>query len=122
MRKHISVPVFIAAAPTATQPALKTVRAIVRKVVPDALETISYGMPAYTWRGKPLFYFAAMKAHLGLYPTSGPIKTCSTLLGNFSTSKGSIRVPYSSKIPTTLIRKLLAERKKEIEKILSTKG
>lgn len=86
----------------------------VKKTVPGAEEGIMYGMPGYTWNGKPLFYFAAMKGHLGLYPTPGPIKACASMLGDFSASKGCIRITYSARVPKTLIAKLLKERMKEI--------
>lgn len=94
---------------------LKKVRAIIKKTIPDAVGEIAYGMPAYKWKGKPLFYFAAMKGHLGLYPTSGPIKTLEKDLKNFSTSKGCVRVPYNEKIPEKIIIKLLKVRIKEIK-------
>jgi uncharacterized protein YdhG (YjbR/CyaY superfamily) len=46
------------------------VRATIRTAVPDALESISYGIPTYKYRGRPLVYFAAAKGHCALYATS----------------------------------------------------
>ncbi len=114
MDKHTTVASYIAAAPKEVRATLKEVRAIVRTAVPSASESIAYGMPAYTWKDKPLFYFAAMKGHLGLYPTAGPVAACKDHLGTFSASKGCIRVPYSVPVPKSLILRLLRERKKEI--------
>ena len=73
-------------------------------------------MPAYSWNQKPLFYFAAMKGHLGLYPTPGPITEYKEDLEKFSTSKGCVRLPYSADIPKGLITKLIKFRMKEIDK------
>ena len=47
------------------------IRRIVRSMVPDAEETISYGIPTFKHRGKFLIYFAAFKDHLSVYPTVG---------------------------------------------------
>lgn len=99
------------------QTTLKEIRAIVVACAPDAQENIAYGMPAYTWNGKPLFYFAAMKKHIGLYPTPGPIEAYIDSLKSFSTSKGCIRIPYETTIPTKLIKNLIAYRMKEILRI-----
>lgn len=73
MKTYKNVTEYIQKADADKQSILKEVREIVQVTVPNAIEEISYGMPAYTWREKPLFYFAAMKGHLGLYPTPGPI-------------------------------------------------
>lgn len=115
MKHETTVDAYIAAANPDVRATLKAVRAMIRKTIPDAQEGIAYGMPAYMWKSKPLFYFAAMKGHLGLYPTPGPIRVCADALGDFSTSKGCVRVPYDSTIPAKLIRALLVARKKEIQ-------
>ena len=114
MKTYASVREYIAGADRDIQPTLRKLRALIKKTVPSAEEGIAYGMPAYSWKSKPLFYFAAMKGHLGLYPTPGPIKACRTILNEFSTSKGCVRIPYGSPLPAKLVASLLKERKKEI--------
>lgn len=114
MKTYKNVSEYIRQAPKAYQSYLNEVRAFIQASVSEAEESIRYGMPAYKWKGKPLFYFAAMKEHLGLYPTSGPIATLQSALTKFSTSKGCVRIPWNKPIPKTIIKKLLAERKKEI--------
>lgn len=115
MKAYKNVDVYIKAATKETQNVLKEVRLIVKSACPQAVETIAYGMPAYSWKDKPLFYFAAMKSHLGLYPTPGPIQTLAKILKDFSTSKGCVRIPYTAKLPKTIISKLIKERMKEIK-------
>ncbi|MDQ5911867.1 MAG: hypothetical protein QG568_79 [Patescibacteria group bacterium] len=115
MKTYKNVTEYIQKAEDEKQSILKEVRGIVLATAPDAIEEISYGMPAYTWREKPLFYFAAMKGHLGLYPTPGPILAHKKLLADFSTSKGCIRVSYKEKVPKVIIAKLLKERMREIK-------
>jgi uncharacterized protein YdhG (YjbR/CyaY superfamily) len=121
MKSYKNTNEYIKVADASQREQLKQVRDIIREAVPDAVEQISYGMPAYTWQQKPLFYFAAMKGHLGLYPTSGPIQTCAAYLTKFSTSKGCVRVSYSEKVPKSIIVKLLRARVNEIKKELSQK-
>ena len=48
---------------------LEKTREVIRAAAPEAEERISYRMPCF-WQGGPLIYFAAMKHHLGIYPTA----------------------------------------------------
>lgn len=48
---------------------LQCIRQIIKENATEALESISYGMPAYKINGKPLVYFAAHKDHIGFYAT-----------------------------------------------------
>lgn len=115
MKSYKNINEYIAQADKDKQALLKEVRKIVKAAAKDAQECIAYGMPAYKWKEKPLFYFASMKGHLGLYPTSGPIQTCKDLLQKFSTSKGCVRIPYKEKLPKSLIVTLIKTRMKEIQ-------
>lgn len=116
MKNYKNVDEYIKNADKEKQAVLKEVRILVKKVAPKSVEEISYGMPSYKLQDRPLFYFASMKGHLGIYPTPGPIATLKTELKNFSTSKGCVRVPYNEKLPKAIIKKLLQERIKEIKK------
>lgn len=51
---------YIASFPQDVQEVLQKIRTTVRKVAPDAEETIKYGMPTFTLKGN-LVYFAAFK-------------------------------------------------------------
>ncbi len=115
MKTYKDITDYISKAPPATQDKLKLLRQIVNDAAPGAIEEIAYGMPAFSWRGKPLFYFAAMKSHLGLYPTPGPIVSLNKELTGFSFSKGCIRVPYNLSVPEKLVTKLVKARIKEIK-------
>jgi len=58
---------YINSFPEDTQWILIQIRKIILQEVPDAIESISYKMPAYKISGKPLIYFAGFKNHIGLY-------------------------------------------------------
>ena len=47
---------------------LDAIRATIRDIVPDAIETISYGIPTFTLAGRAIVHVAAWKHHLSLYP------------------------------------------------------
>jgi uncharacterized protein YdhG (YjbR/CyaY superfamily) len=117
MKSYKNVDEYIKKSDKAHKALLEEVRAIIIKTAPKAIEEIAYGMPAYKLEGEPLFYFAAMKGHLGLYPTPGPILVLKSELENFSTSKGCVRVPYGAKLPKSLIVKLIKERIKQIKNL-----
>jgi len=85
---------------------------IVRKAAPDATEAIKYAMPTLVGN-KNLVHFAAMKGHLGFYPTPSAIKHFAKELERYSTSKGCVRFPYDKPLPKALITKMVKFRVKE---------
>jgi|SRR5579859_4367601 len=88
--------------------ALERIRALAKKAVPDAQETISYAMPTLKYRGKPFLGFDARKNHIGLYPYSSQvIETLKDKLGDYGLSKGAIRVPLDKPIPEELLKQII---------------
>src|SRR3954468_3622380 len=59
---------YVASLPEDVQPVMEEVRRVVRRVVPEVAETISYQMPTFTLDGRPLVHVAAWKRHIGVYP------------------------------------------------------
>jgi uncharacterized protein YdhG (YjbR/CyaY superfamily) len=92
---------------------LDELRAIILKTVPDAQELISYNMPAYKTSAM-VAYYAGYKAHIGFYPTPGPLKELAAELTAYKTSKGAIQFPLDKPLPVNLVKKLLKLRLKEI--------
>jgi uncharacterized protein YdhG (YjbR/CyaY superfamily) len=62
---------------------------------------------------KSLVHFAAMKNHLGFYPTPRAIEHFATELSAYSTSKGCIRFPYDMPLPRELITDIIVFRVQE---------
>ncbi|WP_125574315.1 iron chaperone [Levilactobacillus huananensis] len=105
---------YIDQAPSETQPQLTAMYQLLKELLPDATEKFSYGMPAFVL-GKPVVYFAAMKHHLGFYPTSGPITAFEDdLLGRYKYSKGAVQFAYDQPLPVELITKMVKFRLAEI--------
>ena len=68
--KPETIDAYLAGVPDSARAALSEIRRVVRELEPEAVESISYDMPTFTYRGRPLLYFAAMKKHCALYGTA----------------------------------------------------
>ena len=104
---------YIAGFPQRTQDILKEIRVVVRRSAPDAEEGISYGMPTYKLRGRPVVYFAAFKHHIGLYATPGGHAEFAEELSAYKQGKGSVQFPIGSPMPLDLIARMVEFRVKE---------
>jgi uncharacterized protein YdhG (YjbR/CyaY superfamily) len=104
---------YIASFPELTQQRLREMREIIRSVIPDASETISYEMPAYR-NGKVIVYFGGFKSHVALFPTPSGVAAFQSELTAYKTSKGTIRFSLSEPLPENLIKKIVAFRRDEV--------
>lgn len=101
---------YVARAPKPARSALKKIRAAIRSVVPrDAVEIISYRIPAFRHK-KVLVWYAAFSDHCSLFPTAAVIEAFKHELKDYSTSKGTIHFPLDRPVPAALIRKLVKTR------------
>jgi uncharacterized protein YdhG (YjbR/CyaY superfamily) len=111
---YLSVTEYIAAQPPKTRVALKQVRTLIRKVLPNADEVISYQIAAYKIDGVPVVFFAGWKEHFSIYPASTAlVAACQKELSRFEVSKGTIRFPLSEPVPERLITRIAKFREKE---------
>jgi uncharacterized protein YdhG (YjbR/CyaY superfamily) len=84
---------------------LEQVRLTVAQSAPEAVETISYGMPTFK-QGRAIMHFAGMKNHLGIYPMPKAIEAFAESLAKYKTSKGAIQFPWTEPIPFELIAEM----------------
>ena len=108
--KHGNVDDYISDFPEAIQSVLEEIRDTIRKAAPDALEMISYGIPAFKFKGKPLVYFAAFKNHIGFYPTPTGVEEFEKELSVYKQGKGSVQFPLDKPMPLKLISKIVKFR------------
>jgi uncharacterized protein YdhG (YjbR/CyaY superfamily) len=94
------------------QAILETIRSTIRRAAPEAKETISYNMPAFTQEGI-LVYFAAFKKHIGLYPPVSGDKKLEEAIAPYAGEKGSLRFPLGQPIPYGLIERIVRLRVKQ---------
>ncbi len=101
---------YLARVPEPARTTLKKVRAGIRAAAPsDAIETISYGIPAFKYKGM-LAWYAAFSGHCSLFPGASGIAACADDLKEYSISKGTIRFPIDKPLPSALIKKLVKAR------------
>jgi len=109
-----SIDDYIEAYPKDIQKRLKQIRSTIKKAVPEAEETISYGMPTFNLNGRYLVYFAAYKKHIGLYPVPSGNKEFEKDFSFYKTSgRGTIQFPLDKPMPLDLITKIVKFRIKE---------
>lgn len=63
-----TVAAYVAAQPLASRRVLRLVRTAIRGALPGAEESISYRIPTYKMRGKPVMYFAGWARHYFALP------------------------------------------------------
>lgn len=94
---------------------LERVREIIKLAVPEAEETISYGIPAFKYKNKNLIYFAAFKNHMSVFPTAGPTESIKDKLTGFKVTKGTIQFTLDNVLPEPVLKELVAIRIREID-------
>lgn len=104
---------YIARFPPEVQEILQKVRLTIRDAAPEAEETISYQMPAFTLKGRGLVYFGAHKKHIGFYPTPTGMEEFKEELAIYGAGKGTAQFPFNKPIPYDLITRIVQFRAKE---------
>ena len=90
---------------------LQSLRRAILEVIPEAVEGISYGLPAFRVRGKVVAGFAAFKNHLSYLPHSGSVfPVLRDELGGYTTSSGALQFPIDSPLPKLLVEHLVKVR------------
>ena len=118
MPRYGSVSEYIAAQPRALQGTLRSVRGAIRKAVPAAEETISYGIPTFKLNGRAMLYFAAWREHFSLYPSSTRLVAAIPELSRYAVSKGTIRIPLGGPVPLRLIARVAKFRAREVDALM----
>ena len=102
--------------PEEMRAALLDLRAVIRAAAPEAVDTISYALPALRYRGRPLVAYGAWKHHLAFYPMSEAlVQAHREELRAFDASKGTIRFTPDKPLPRGLVRSLVRARIAQID-------
>jgi uncharacterized protein YdhG (YjbR/CyaY superfamily) len=113
MKPAKNVGAYIAAAPKDVQPKLREVRKAIREVASDAVESISYGMPFYSFKGETGFrarlcYFGLLKGRVAFYLRPLVLEEHMDEAVGYMTSKSALQFPLDRPIPISLIKKLIS--------------
>jgi uncharacterized protein YdhG (YjbR/CyaY superfamily) len=110
-----SVAEYLANQPPRSRVVLRRIRALVKKLVPDAVETISYQLPAFK-RGRVFIYFAGFANHVGIYPPVRGNPTLIRALTKYRNEKGNLRFPLDKPIPYGTIERVIKALDKQYSK------
>lgn len=103
---------YIKSFPNEVQDMMQELRKTIKKVVPEAQETIAYGIPTFKLHGN-LVHFGGYKSHVGFYPAPSGIEAFSKELVQYKTGKGTLQFPLDKPLPLELIRKVVEFRKEQ---------
>lgn len=104
-----TVPEYLAELPTDRQAALKKVRSVIKKAVPQAKESMQHGMAAYDLDGL-LCALASQKNHMALYVCEAEVvEAHRESLGKLNSGKGCIRFAKLEELPLGAISEILQE-------------
>jgi uncharacterized protein YdhG (YjbR/CyaY superfamily) len=104
-----SIDEYIANFPPDRQAKLEAVRAAIHAAAPEAEERISYQMPTFYLKGN-LVHFAALKNHIGFYPTPSGIEAFADESSKYKSTKGAMQFPIDQPLPMELISRIVKFR------------
>ncbi len=114
-QKFESVDEYIGSFPESIQKKLEEMRAIIKTLVPEAQEKISYQMPAF-YRDGVIVWYAGYAKHIGFYPGADGIAAFKAELAGYKSAKGSVQFPLDKPLPVELISKMVRFRAESIKK------
>ena len=107
---------YLASLPEDRRTALEHLRDTIRAAAPDAVEAISYSIPAFKYRGRPLVSFVAATKHLSFFVQSPAVMEAHRgELEGYDTSAGTIRFTPDTPVPAELVTKLVQARMTETD-------
>lgn len=98
---------YITSAPQPQQAMMQQIRALIHSIVPDAVETISYKIPAFKLDGRILVYFASWRDHVSIYPIPKTDPSLDSEIKPYVKGKGTLWFSLYEPLPIDLIRKLV---------------
>lgn len=85
---------------------LVRMREIVRELIPEGQEVISYQMPTMQIKGKNVVHYAGYRDHVSIYPVP---KGMDDELAPYQRGKGTLWFPLHGDLPEDLIRKVVQQ-------------
>jgi uncharacterized protein YdhG (YjbR/CyaY superfamily) len=106
-----AVEAYLATVPEPARTTLQKIRAAIRAAAPkDAEECISYGMPAFRYKGA-LVGYAAFKQHCSFFPMSAAmLDEFADDVKNYRTAKGTLQFPQDKPLPAMLVKRMVKAR------------
>ena len=116
MAKDPRIDAYLAALPADQRELLQRVRGQIARLLPDASETISYGMPAFALDGRAIVWYAGWKKHCAIYPlTDSFLKAHAQELEGYGRTRGSLHFTPQQPLPEALVEQLVGDRLADVE-------
>jgi uncharacterized protein YdhG (YjbR/CyaY superfamily) len=102
---------YLASVPDPARTTLTKLRAVIRSIVPpETVETVSYQIPTYKYKGM-LVGFGAFKNHCSLFVMSTTLLTdFAADVKQYETAKSALHFPHDKPLAAALVKKLVKAR------------
>jgi uncharacterized protein YdhG (YjbR/CyaY superfamily) len=111
LRTDPRVDAYLAAQPADQRELLLALRARVAALAPEAVETISYAMPAFKLGDRFFLSYAAWKRHCSVYPIHDDLlHRYEEALRGYTRTKGSLHFSRDQPLPDGLLDELVRAR------------
>ena len=102
---------YLETLPEDQQRLLRALRERVAELVPDAVETISYGMPAFKVHGRFFLSYAGWKRHCSIYPIDDALLARhADAVRGYGSTKGALHFTPAQPLPDALLEDLVRQR------------
>jgi uncharacterized protein YdhG (YjbR/CyaY superfamily) len=120
--KYTTIDDYLERLPTEDRESLERLRKIIKSIVPDATEEISYGIQTFRYKGKYLVGFGAAKKFCSFYTMNGSyIDEHKDELVDYECTKSAIHFTLEKPLPVGLVKKIVKTRIAENERRASGK-
>jgi uncharacterized protein YdhG (YjbR/CyaY superfamily) len=114
MRRDPAIDEYLAGVSPSSRALLQKLRENIHAIVREIEECLSYGMPAFRYRGKIIAGFHATSKGCSYYPFSGTtLKTMAHDIEGYTQTKSALHFGPDNPLPASLVRKLLKARMAE---------
>jgi len=107
---------YLVGLPADQRAALQALRKTIAAAATEAEEALSYGVPAFRYKGRPLVSYVAAKAHCSFFPMSPKVvDDHRAALTDFDLDKGTIRFQPDHPVPSDLVARIVRARMAETD-------
>lgn len=107
---------YLEAAPEPQCSTLRDLRSLLRELLPDAIESMSYNMPSFKEDGNAIAGYAYFKEHCSYFPHSGLVlPELADALDGYEWSKGTLRFGVDEPLPRSLVTRLVEVRREQLK-------
>ena len=116
MTEPLPTDAYLAKRPADQREALQRLRAQISGLLPDAQESISYGIPTFKLGGRAVVWYAGWKSHCTIYPLTDSFLAAHTdELEGFERTKGSLHFTPDTPLPQRIVEGLVRARLADLE-------